>query len=378
MRYDDTVIDGHVHYAWPIDPQQVDTIRQKTGADVLCLAVLSHFLRLSPNPDALLAKHRSSGVTYVFGCLDASDYILHKHSFGRYFVRHTKRLLKMGCDGVKMIEGKPQYRRELQVPDFDLPVWEPFFAYAERTALPILWHVNDPETFWDQDNMPSFAKAQGWGYGPDDVNNEEQYRQILAVLDRHPKLSVTFAHMFFLSAQLPRLTKILEKYENVRVDLTPGIELYENLSNTPAETAAFFSRFGERILYGTDIGGRAVLNGEQTVFNEKESLRRAEICKAFLTGGAPETISSDGAFLVHNPPFVLRPLHLDNTALKNIFFKNFRRFAGENPRPVQLPAVRRECYRLKARIRRLQRRGITKFCDVRGIDDVLRLIKEDV
>ena len=92
----------------------------------------------------------------------------------------------MGCDGVKLLEGKPSMRRAFPIPDFDAPAWEPFWAFAEKTRLPLLWHVNDPEQYWDPSAVSAYAKSSGWGYGADDVNNEAQYAQVRAVLQEHP------------------------------------------------------------------------------------------------------------------------------------------------------------------------------------------------
>ena len=62
--------------------------------------------------------------------------------------------------------------------------------------------------------------------------------------------------LFFFSAQLPRLSALLRRYPEVRVDLTPGIELYTNLARDIPAARAFFEEFGTRILYGSDIGSR--------------------------------------------------------------------------------------------------------------------------
>ena len=97
---------------------------------------------------------------------------------------------------------------------------------------------------------------------------------MLSVLARHPRLRIVFAHFFFMSAQLDRLSGILDRYENVSVDLTPGIEMYENFSAAPERARAFFVRYADRIIYGTDIGGRCVLMGEDKAFDEAENLRR--------------------------------------------------------------------------------------------------------
>lgn len=141
--------------------------------------------------------------------------------------------------------------------------------------MPILWHVNAPETFWDDKNAPSWAKERGWFYDDSYINNEEQYGQVLRLPERHPRLKIFFAHFFFMSAQLDRLDAIMQRYPNIMVDLTPGIEMYENFSKDIGSAGAFINKYSKHIVYGTDIGARGVLSENDGVSYE-ESLERAD------------------------------------------------------------------------------------------------------
>ena len=47
--------------------------------------------------------------------------------------------------------------------------------------VPILWHVNDPEEFWDASRINPYAKSEGWFYGPETINNEEQYLSLIHI-----------------------------------------------------------------------------------------------------------------------------------------------------------------------------------------------------
>ncbi len=352
-------IDGHAHLAYPVSFDSLSGVLQKAGADAVCLLALPGTGRLDPTPDLLCYKLAHPETTFVFGCLDCTVYETDPAHCGDRFVRRTRRLLAMGCDGVKLLEGKPTMRRRFSIPDFDAPAWEPFWAYAERERIPLLWHVNDPEQFWNPDAIPPYARSSGWGYGPEDVNNEEQYRQVRTVLERHPLLNVTLAHLFFLSAQLPRLGEWLERFPNLRVDLAPGIELYENLSRTPEETRAFFTRFAERICYGTDIGGRAVLAEQITALDEQESLRRVEIMQSFLSGGGETEICADGRYLIQTRPFSLHGMAFDKELLQKIERDNFLAFVGaDRPRRVGKAALFVSLFQLRRTLlRRAKRLG---------------------
>ena len=321
-----------------------------TKTNLANLVIVPDEHRISSVPDALMVKYLNPTKIYVFGSLDVSQYFIHNKSVGKHFVKYVKRMLHCGCDGIKMVEGKPDVRRMVPIPDFDLPSWEPFWNYAEEIGLPILWHVNDPEEFWDKSKIPSWAKSQGWYYGEETINNEVQYTQVFTVLKRHPNLKIIFAHFFFMSAQLERLSKILDEFRNVYIDLTPGIEMYINLSKNKEKAVQFFEKYQSRILYGTDIGARCVIANESEI-NRKESLNRSDIVRTFLTKEGQFTIKADGNFLIGTEDFQLDALNLRPEITQKIFYENFISIAGEKPKEVNPKMVIKECKKIKKMIR---------------------------
>lgn len=353
------IIDGHVHYILDCEPEYFVSLLDRTGTDIANLAAISHGSRLSCAPEELALKAMYPGRFYVCGSIDPCIYSLPEEEMGAALVSHATRSLAMGCDGIKLLEGKPQLRRAFPIPDFDRECWEPFWSYMEENSVPLLWHVNDPEEFWDKSKVPAWAANLGWEYDSSYINNEEQYRQVLAVLARHPGLRVTFAHMFFMSAQLPRLSAIMDAYPNVRVDLTPGIEMYDNLSKTGEETRAFFKKYHDRIIYGTDIGSRFVYTSVPKPFNELENLRRPEIVQHYLICDKPEIVGSDGNFVHDRPDFVMDCLGLKGERLDEVLSLNFLRFIGGEPKSVNIPLVLEECARLRTE---------SESADTKGLD----------
>jgi len=319
------VLDAHVHCSLQTDSDYLADFLEKTNTDMANIVACSHSKAITMTPMALKMKSKYPDRFFVFTAPDVTGYKDHADDLGLYFANYCNDMMSRGCDGVKLLEGKPQMRKAYPIPDFDLPVWEAFFAWAEESGTPILWHVNDPEEFWDYKTAPSFAVSQGWLYDDTYPNNEDQYRQVLAVLERHPRLKIDFAHFFFMSAQLERLAAILDKYQNVMIDITPGIEMYENFSKDRAKALAFFEKYHDRIIYGTDIGGRCVLMGEDKVFDEAENLRRPEIVRIFLEYDGDVLVESDGHYIVGREPFVMKCLGLNDEVLDEILSRNFLR-----------------------------------------------------
>lgn len=343
------VIDDHVHYALPLSYEEIDKIKKESLADKFCLITVPDRNRVLVTPEALAIKDRDPNNYYVFTSLDVSEYFKHGSKIGLYLKKYVKKAIKMGADGVKIIEGKPGIRKGLPIRPFDSMPWDPFFEYCEAEQIPILWHVNDPEEFWDIDKIPSWAKERGWHYDESYINNEVQYTEILNLLDKHPNLKITFAHFFFMSNQLDRLQAIFDKYPNVAIDLTPGIEMYINLSKDKEKAREFFIKNKTRILYGTDIGARAILGDIKKGLNFDECLRRVDIIHNFLNLDDKFLVKGDGNFLIGVDDFYLEGINLPDDVLEHIYSKNFINRVG-NPNPIKKRLIIKECRRIKLTI----------------------------
>ena len=340
-------IDAHIHYALPLKPETLVAFLDETGTDMANLVLVPDRKRLTAVPDALMAKAKYPDRFYVFTSMDVSEYYRHGKQVGKYMARFVDSMRRCGCDGLKIIEGKPSMRKFMAIPDFDLPCWEPLWDYAEKTGLPVLWHLNDPETCWDPANAPRHIRMAGEIYDDSYINNEEQYRQMERILSRHPNIKFIFAHLYFMSAQLDRLGQLLDRYPNVMVDMTPGLEIYVNLSKDPAAARAFLERYQDRILYGTDIGARCVLADGKLPFNRDECLARIEMIDGLLRGTEEVILEEDGRYLINTDPFPLRGLDLDEKILNKIYWQNFQRYVGGKPAAVAPRRIIKECCRIR-------------------------------
>lgn len=339
-------IDAHIHYALPLQPETLISLMDKTGTDMANLVLVPSRNRLTAVPDALMAKAKYPNRFFVFTSFDVSEYYRHGKEVGKYMAKFVESMRRCGCDGLKIIEGKPSMRKFMPIPDFDLPCWEPLWDYAEKTELPILWHVNDPETCWDPQNAPKHIRMAGELYDDTFINNEVQYSQIFRILERHPKLKIIFAHLFFMSAQLPRLSALLDKYPNIMVDITPGLEIYVNLPQNIGEAKAFFEKYQDRVIYGTDIGARCVLADGQKPFHEEECLARIQLIDGLFTPGTEQIMKADDRYLVNTDDFVLRGISLNEDILNKIYWQNFQRVVGAVPARVHPRRIIRECRRI--------------------------------
>jgi len=213
-----------------------------------------------------------------------------------------------------------------------------------------LIHVNDPEEFWDAQKAPKWAFERGWFYGDGSyINNEKQYVEMFEVLQNNPSLKVIFAHFFFMSAQLDRLAGILDQFPNMAIDLTPGIEMYYNFSQNLQKTYDFFMKYQDRILFGTDVGARALLVDPAQGIQFDESQKRVYVIRQFLETTSEFHLDENG-FLFGDSKVPLFGLGLPKSVLEKIYYKNFERMVSASPRKLNPPEIVSFCAQVEKMI----------------------------
>jgi hypothetical protein len=307
--------------------------------------------RLSLVPDALHLKAHHPQRVFVFGGLDVSVYFRAPQQVGAMYAGMIEPLIAAGCDGIKMIEGKPDMRKMLPIPPFDSDVFASYWEKMAQAQVPLIFHVNDPEEFWDASRIPDWAAQRGWFYGDGTfINNEAQYTEIFNLLSQNPSIKVIFAHFFFLSAQLPRLADLLDRYPNVSIDLTPGIEMYRNFSASIEKTREFFLKYQDRILFGTDIGSRALLSTPQTDIELTESRERVTLIRNCLENSGEYHLQPGGGFLFGEQKTPFRGLGLPESVLHKIYHQNFERVISPSPRPLNPGLIVEMCNQIEMMI----------------------------
>jgi len=370
--YECPVIDCHIHYPHIEMMDGLITVVNNLRIDRFNIVCTPHQQRLSLVPDALHMKAHHPERVFVFGGLNVAAYLMAPDQVGEIFEQNIDQLLAAGCDGIKMIEGKPDMRKMLPIPSFDSDAFAPYWEKAADTQVPILFHVNDPEEFWDVDKAPEWALERGWFYGDGSfINNEDQYSEIFNVLKNHPTLKITFAHFFFLSAQLPRLSDLLDEYPNITIDLTPGIEMYHNFAKDIKIVRDFFIQYQDRILFGTDIGAKALLVDPAVGIEMTESHERVYLVRNFLENKEEFTLNPESGFLFGKPDAPFHGLGLPTQVLDKIYFKNFESLVGGKPKSVNPDVILEMCSQIETMI---QIQGSSQP-DVPGDPSIVRKVR---
>lgn len=320
------MIDAHIHYAHTLGMERLNQVIQEFQFHGIALQCIMTGMGTQTEKDAFEFQAQCPIPVYIFGGLDRSIYYLEESKLQKALVLEAKKRLDMGCNGIKMLEGKPNTRKDWPIPDFDLPVWEEYWEFLEKNQIPVYMHVNDPEEFWDGEKVSEFAKKAGWFYDETYVNNEDQYRQMGEVLKKYPKLRILFPHFLFFSKQLDRLGRLLDRYPNVHIDVTPGIELYYNLSKQQDKARSFFEKYQDRICFGTDIGARSVISETEKPLSIEESRSRMNLITKFLETKGEYLLRPDGYYVVGDREIVMNGLGLSDEILEKIYESNFLNF----------------------------------------------------
>ena len=243
------------------------------------------------------------------------------------FEIQAKALIDMGCDGIKMMYA-PNTRKRLGY-GIDDERYDKMFTYLEDNSIPAVIHVNDPEEFWIPRELTESEKERGWGFFTGGfLSKQEIYDETFRMLDKHPRLRVTFAHFFFLSNFREEAERVMETYPNVCFDLTPGWEMFIGFSKDIDGWQTFFEKYADRIFFGTDSNDTKNFNAELNLMvrmaishDKTEFILPAYRCVA------------------------VKGLDLSESALDKICRENYERWVG-TPRPVDTEAYKAAAERL--------------------------------
>ncbi|MDD3335679.1 MAG: amidohydrolase family protein [Eubacteriales bacterium] len=269
MKYRGKIIDSHHHMVGGYGEglafyELYQKLLENGGLSAMNVVMIPQWGEeyITQNEQAILFKILYPGKFYTYA---GFDYYMPKGKNRKDFEAQARQYIDMGFDGIKMVELKPMVYKQLGCPVLSSEAYEGMWRFMENGGHPVLLHMGDPETYWDISRCTKMDLENGWFCGDGTYPQlEEFYADVEKVLDKHPGLNVSLAHFYFLSAQLERAARFLDKHPCVRFDITPGREMYENFSMRADEWRDFSIRYQDRILYGTDNGwSRGLHNGKR-------------------------------------------------------------------------------------------------------------------
>ena len=137
----------------------------------------------------------------------------------------------------------------------DDPKMDPLWDKLRQLGMPVVGlHISDP--YWgrlkqDQHN-DGLWNAYMWRLDnrPEILSHEELIQSTERMLQKHPRTIYVCAHLINLEYDQPRLGRLLDRYSNLYVDWSAR---FAETCTIPRATNQFFSKYQDRVIYGTDI-----------------------------------------------------------------------------------------------------------------------------
>ncbi|MBO5873250.1 MAG: amidohydrolase family protein [Clostridia bacterium] len=318
----------HPHVELPLDEtiKIFENIKDYFNYEKIALQSLPYH-DIANNFKTLYLKSKIDGIYANLGLIHNLD----DRDTQDYYSKQVKSMYRMGCDGFKMLEGKPTYRKQMGRPLND-SVFDKFYEFAEEKQLPIVLHYGDPVEFWDINKIPKWALERGNLYDDSFVSFRNGQKEIEGILEKFPKLKLILAHFFFVSDDIDYAEWFMSKWENVCFDLTPGSEMYFNFSDRIDDWRRFFVKYSDRILYGTDI-----YNWQQGDLSmEKKYSHAVNLVRGFLERKEPFLNTWQNKEMKN-------PFGFEDDVLDKIYHDNFIRVFGEKSRELDKEYIANEC-----------------------------------
>lgn len=235
-----------------------------------------------------------------------------KPEFSIQAAAELERCYKMGARGIGEIMEKGggftmDTRDKMHADD---PRMDAFWEKAAELRMPVDIHIADHPSAWtpldnNQERSPEFQHYNQ--VGKDVLSYEDCLIMMGRMLARHPKNTFILAHLANQGNDLGELSKKLDKYPNMYLDLSA--RNYE-VGRTPRAAAKFLAKYPDRVLFGTDVDTNAA--GAKSMY--LSWWRLLETADEYMPGTVSWRV-----YGLELPKSVLEPLYRGN-ALKLLNF----------------------------------------------------------
>lgn len=213
----------------------------------------------------------------------------------------------------------------------DHPIFAPIFAFIAEQDKTLIAHMGEPIHAW----MPTYTTEDGiprnyWATHPEysfyDKPELPSYSDIMAardhVVENHPDLRFVGAHMASLEFDVAEIALRMERYPNFAVEL--GGRARYLMWQARGKVRAFFMKYQDRILYGTDLGVSPGMSDSERV-ERKARIKERNLQFATYLASDEEIPFGDllrGDKPVRGPEYFVTGLALPEPVLKKIYYDN--------------------------------------------------------
>lgn len=164
-----------------------------------------------------------------------------------------------GARGLKILKTLGLYLRENvttgKLIKIDDPMFDPMWETCGKLQMPVAIHISDPSAFFlptDRFNerFEELNNHPDWSfYDHDFPSNLELLAARNRMIAKHPNTHFVVLHVGNFAENLENVSEAMDRFPNMCVDLAARVG---ELGRQPRTARAFFEKYQDRILFGTD------------------------------------------------------------------------------------------------------------------------------
>ncbi len=183
-----------------------------------------------------------------------------KPGFGPAAVAELERCVKVGATGVGELGDKGKgmfYSKPVKAwgMHFDDPRMDPLLEKCGELNIPVSIHVADPIWMYQPMDSTNDGLMSALHWRLDNQKDIVDHAGMIDILERavkrHPNTIFIACHFANLSYDLTRLGELFDEYQNLYADISAR---YAETATIPRFVIAFYEKYQDRLLYGTDMG----------------------------------------------------------------------------------------------------------------------------
>lgn len=256
-------IDAHIHFN--TDQETLLEVAESHNFDLLTINTEVPEFPTIHKQRALAQKYQYHSKADLFYATTVSTKEIFQDEWAQKTIERIKQDINNGASGVKFWKN---IGMSIQKPDgsflmLDDAKFKPVFSFLEEKQIPVLGHQGEPKNCWlpiekmtVKGDREYFAKHPEYHmYKHDEYPGYWQHINARdTILEKHPNLQFVGLHLASLEWNLDEVSKRLDKYPNLAVDLAERIvHLYYHTIEDRDQVLNFFIKYQNRIIYGTDI-----------------------------------------------------------------------------------------------------------------------------
>jgi predicted TIM-barrel fold metal-dependent hydrolase len=250
-------------------------------------------------------------------------------NFARIQAEALEHAKHVGAKGLKLLKTLGLFLRENittgALVKIDDPRFDSMWEACASLNLPVGIHVSDPIAFFRptdhfNERYEELSNHPDWSFhGADFPSIAELLAARDRVFARHPKTQFIGLHVGNLAEDLDQVAESLNRFPNLTIDIAARIN---ELGRQPRAARAFFDKYQDRILFGTDATPHGYECPQQLFCDELY-----EIYYRFLETDdeyfdyAPSRIPPQGRWRISG-------IHLADSILKKVYYENAARVLG--------------------------------------------------